>query len=82
MEEEGGKVFDAVAEESDENIFQQEPSVGNQNQQADVTDPLLQEVEDDIVLYPVAPIERPPTNEQVDVKISPAFQILDEVNIY
>lgn len=43
-------------------------------------DQSFQEDETDIVLYPVAPRARAPADEQVDVKISPAFQILDQVN--
>ena len=40
-----------------------------------------QDNENDIVLYPIAPKARAQVDEQVDVKISPAFQILDQVII-
>ena len=35
--------------------------------------------EEDIVLYPMAPRAQSQADNQVDVKISPAYQILDQV---
>ena len=79
MEEENKDKLHTVKEEIDHshkktvNVKQEELDKGNETP--------FQEEETDIVLYPVAPKARVPTDEQVDVKISPAFQILDQVSV-
>ena len=76
MEGESLHSFDISIEDSDTSSNEE----GSDQQEApseSAVSPVQGEKE--IVLYPIAPKARARTDEQVDVKISPAFQILDQV---
>jgi len=78
MDDDKEEIFDVV--NGDINGNSNEEISNGKNEKLETGDSASpQDNETDIVLYPIAPKARAQVDEQVDVKISPAFQILDQL---